>query len=66
MCRLNNDSAMNSLLKGMRDETLIGLLHVVVKKNTNFSSFSLTEIIPNTATAQFCISEQHDDVSFLN
>ncbi len=31
-----------------------------------FCSISTTEIIPNTVTALFCVSEQHDGDSFLN
>ncbi len=31
-----------------------------------FCSISPTKITPNTATALFCVSEQHDGVSFLN
>ncbi len=31
-----------------------------------FCSVSPTKIIPNTATALFCVSEQHDSESFLN
>ncbi len=31
-----------------------------------FALFLQQKIIPNTATAQFCVSEQHDSDSFLN
>ncbi len=31
-----------------------------------FCSISPTKIVPNTATALFCVSEQHESDSFLN
>ncbi len=33
---------------------------------SSFCSISPTKIIPNTVTALFCVSEQHDSDSFLN